>query len=712
MTVTTTTRTAGPYTGTGSVSVYPFAFKVFLATDVMVQFTSASGMLSSGTLGTDYSVSLNVNQDSNPGGNVILTNPLASGAQLTIGSQVPLSQTVVLTNSGGFYPQVISDALDKITILIQQALVSISGAIRVPEIGSAAQILPPAAQRAGNLLGFDGSGNPIAVAAAAQSASALALALAADTGFTLIRGKRTDIAAATAMTLQSWVNKSRVNVLQVGVTGDGVTDDAPLLNTLAALGIPLFIPYTTTGYKIGSSVTIQCDVWCEGFFNPLAAIGSGVHDYDRFAFIILSGGYSSKRHIYGLKVAGSVALRAANVSGIRNDCENSWLMGCHVYQLNYGIVARMFSQTYTKCNAEQCNTNFAAYARGITQEVNTLTIDGGNYDSAVNVAINIGDTSWSDALNDGSSHGVVINIIGAVNTDGAESRMDNVGTVVVEGCYAETTNTDCLWRIGGFGPGSVRNARFSNNFWKTARYGVKCTTAVQALEIGPNYLSGIQSAEVKLFNEIYGISYRTGVPVGSFSQGPGPVAIAFGSVPIASVTFGGFSIDADYMIQGVQRGPSALLKYYPAGGYVSGASTFTDIGSAAAARYATPAGPKNGTVAGSNFTFTTLSDCYAFNGGDSIVTAPAGAVYIRSVDYATGIAVIDGGVTAPGAATISQVAPQLLGTTTTFSNTAPTTGTWLHGSIAWNGAATVGQPKGWQCTVTGTPGTWVSMGNL
>lgn len=179
MTVANTARTAGPYAGVGTVSVYPFVFKVFLTTDVLVQITSAAGVLSTGTLGTDYSVSLNTNQDTAPGGNVILTVALPTGASLTLGSNVPLSQTVVLTNPGGWYPQVVSDALDKVTILIQQALSSIGGALRIPEIGSTANILPPAAQRANQLLSFDANGNPITVAAAAQSATSVALALAA-----------------------------------------------------------------------------------------------------------------------------------------------------------------------------------------------------------------------------------------------------------------------------------------------------------------------------------------------------------------------------------------------------------------------------------------------------------------------------------------------------------------------------------------------------
>jgi len=42
----------------------------------------------------------------------------------------------------------------------------------------------------------------------------------------------------------------------------------------------------------------------------------------------------------------------------------------------------------------------------------------------------------------------------------------------------------------------------------------------------------------------------------------------------------------------------------------------------------------------------------------------------------------------------------------------PTTGAHAQGEIVFNRNAAVGSPKGWQCTVAGTPGTWVSMGNL
>lgn len=47
-----------------------------------------------------------------------------------------------------------------------------------------------------------------------------------------------------------------------------------------------------------------------------------------------------------------------------------------------------------------------------------------------------------------------------------------------------------------------------------------------------------------------------------------------------------------------------------------------------------------------------------------------------------------------------------------YSSAAPTTGTALQGDIVYNYNAAVGASKGWVCTVGGTPGTWVSMGNL
>jgi len=43
---------------------------------------------------------------------------------------------------------------------------------------------------------------------------------------------------------------------------------------------------------------------------------------------------------------------------------------------------------------------------------------------------------------------------------------------------------------------------------------------------------------------------------------------------------------------------------------------------------------------------------------------------------------------------------------------APTTGAWLITNYVYNSAPTTGQPQGWVCSASGSPGTWKAMANL
>jgi hypothetical protein len=47
-----------------------------------------------------------------------------------------------------------------------------------------------------------------------------------------------------------------------------------------------------------------------------------------------------------------------------------------------------------------------------------------------------------------------------------------------------------------------------------------------------------------------------------------------------------------------------------------------------------------------------------------------------------------------------------------WATAAPVSGTWVQGDRVFNQLPAIGQPKSWVCTVAGTPGTWVSEGNL
>ena len=68
--------------------------------------------------------------------------------------------------------------------------------------------------------------------------------------------------------------------------------------------------------------------------------------------------------------------------------------------------------------------------------------------------------------------------------------------------------------------------------------------------------------------------------------------------------------------------------------------------------------------------------------------------------------------TPQSAKTISFQNYGMKGRTEIYAAVAPTTGTWYQGDRVINSSPAVGNPKAWTCTVSGTPGTWVSEGNL
>jgi hypothetical protein len=166
MTISSTNRKAGPFVGNGTASVFPFTFKVFQDEDLeVVRATTASGLQSTLVLDSDYTVSLNADQDGSPGGSVTLTaGVLATGYTIIISSSIDELQETDITNNGGFYPEVITNALDLLTILVQQLQEQVNRSIKLPTTDPALQVeLASAAQRAGLLLGFDSSGNAQAV---------------------------------------------------------------------------------------------------------------------------------------------------------------------------------------------------------------------------------------------------------------------------------------------------------------------------------------------------------------------------------------------------------------------------------------------------------------------------------------------------------------------------------------------------------------------
>lgn len=181
MSISSSTRKAGPYSCNGATVAFPFSFKIFTAAEVLVVLTDAAGAESNLSLGTHYTVTINANQDANPGGTVTTTAVYAGGYRITLTSQVQNLQPVTLTNQGGFYPKIINDALDRLTIMVQQVAEQVGRAVKVG-ISSATspdQLISTLLTAVANALGYSNAASASATAAAGSATTAASSATAA-----------------------------------------------------------------------------------------------------------------------------------------------------------------------------------------------------------------------------------------------------------------------------------------------------------------------------------------------------------------------------------------------------------------------------------------------------------------------------------------------------------------------------------------------------
>ena len=139
MTTPSTARKAGPLLGTGSQTAWPFTFKVFAAGDVAVTIANSSGAETVLVLNTDYSVSLNANQDTSPGGTItypISGSALPVGSKLSITGDIDYDQPLDLPSGGNFSPLALENQLDRATMQIQQLKEEVDRSAKLPVTNS------------------------------------------------------------------------------------------------------------------------------------------------------------------------------------------------------------------------------------------------------------------------------------------------------------------------------------------------------------------------------------------------------------------------------------------------------------------------------------------------------------------------------------------------------------------------------------------------
>lgn len=272
MTVSSTTRKAGPYSGNGVTTTFPFAFKVFTDEDIQPVLTPPTGNPVNLVLNSDYSVLLNADQDANPGGTVtypigVGPVPMPSDSTLTIIGNLAYDQQTDITNAGRFLPQVIENAMDKVTILVQQ-LKEISGRTLQAAVGTTVQLLFPAPS-SGKFIRWRSDLTGLENADAGTDSMVLQGLLLDSTNPALGAGmvgfgsSLTYPASTVGSKLQEIVLKLKDTVsvkdLQFGAKGDGVTNDTAAIQAaidylIAKGGGALYIPSGT--YNVNAPLVV------------------------------------------------------------------------------------------------------------------------------------------------------------------------------------------------------------------------------------------------------------------------------------------------------------------------------------------------------------------------------------------------------------------------------------------------------------------------
>jgi hypothetical protein len=133
MTVPTSTAKSGPYAGSGTTGPFTVGFRFLENSHLQVIRTSSTGVDTTLTLTTDYTVS----GAGGSSGTVTLVTALAVGQKLTIIRNVPFTQDADYVQNDAFPAESHERALDKLTMQTQQLLEAVDRAAKLPVTSTA-----------------------------------------------------------------------------------------------------------------------------------------------------------------------------------------------------------------------------------------------------------------------------------------------------------------------------------------------------------------------------------------------------------------------------------------------------------------------------------------------------------------------------------------------------------------------------------------------
>lgn len=353
------TRTKNTYNGDGTISVFAYQFKIISADELTVLTRlDSTGVETTETLNTSYIVD-GVNNAS--GGNVTFkfntgtpTDPNYSttdyrpqaGETVVIKRVLPLTQITDYTPNDPFPAEVHEAALDKLTNINQQQQEEIDRSFKFAETDAGTASIPTSTQRASKYLGFDASGDVVAVEGTSSDI------IVSTYGATLVDDAdastaRTTLGLGSVATLSSIptanitddaVTAAKLNISGNGVSGQYVTSDGD--GSFSYTTPPAFAgrliniqSFTASGTYTPNANALQSIVYVQAAGgggggtdsdsdDAQGGIGSGGNGggYIQSAFIDVSAGSYSSTITIGAAGGGGVGVNgSAGGDSVYND---------------------------------------------------------------------------------------------------------------------------------------------------------------------------------------------------------------------------------------------------------------------------------------------------------------------------------------------------------------------------------------------------------
>jgi hypothetical protein len=440
MTISSTNRKAGPFLGDGVNTSFPFAFKIFTPADVLVVHADADGLEVALSLGSDYTVSQNSDQNAAPGGTVVLPTALATGTTVTIGSKVPVLQPIDITNLGGFYPRVINDALDRATVQIQQLSEQVDRSLKTAFSVADGVTLAMPVPVPNRVLGWNTDGtalvnqdpasivtdNSAAVNARLTSTISDYASPLSNKGAALIGWQRT-AAGSVARTL--WAKAAELkSVLDFGADLSGEASSSAAFQAAFASGGDIYVP--GGDYLISSNVVLgnRTNV----VFSKGAKLIAGAND---LVIISSATAYYSSLVNATFDGNGHSDVRGTDLSNMRL---SAGLFGCSFENMSIGVVARYgcFGTQFANMNAWK-----VPYPLMVLENASVLDVMHPTFDNET--AIGGDGTGTGISVLDGSGSNLGVRITGGYIQGFAVGVLDSgIGTNISDTYFEANTSAD------------------------------------------------------------------------------------------------------------------------------------------------------------------------------------------------------------------------------------------------------------------------------